>query len=494
MVPRLSLSGLSSPTSSLWKLKFKDTSSTSGITSGTELNRSRLSELSRSIYEDTPSDQLHAEASVSDHNKFRFPSSSGSRRARAAHELRMWRWLRIGLGIVVVGWSTYCAVRYFIALRVYDDDAIRTKYALALGITSTSCTLLYIPLFSSTLFRLSQPRHPPLLQHTLALIAAGLLLAIAILNLILVNAWRTPGSPTDTRTIQGRCHLDVDAIWGGTGLACAKAGGATGGGAPVPFGAWLGAAIGRVVITFLVLTLCHFSVVIITRSQTNPPHLQQASDSSQHTPSQSLAATAPLMSGLTMMVPRPRSPSPSSTPSTAGFGYGYPRRSSLGGAAYVLAETRSEEELQRRSLSFTTAGQVLSRVDRPSYPAAEGEDDDNSLEDERPASTSSSGSSNNSSARGRASPEQDLDIPSRSISMRVPYPQLVQDREKQTVQVLGSYMERMSTIDSVQTTSTPGNASILGGGVATGRTSPVESRSVSPVQSLRSAGVERRRQ
>lgn len=276
MVPRSSLSGLSSPTSSLWKLKFKDTSSTSGITSGTELNRSKLSELSRSTYEDTPSDQLLAEASVSNHNKFRFPSSSGSRRARAAHELRMWRWLRIGLGIVVVGWSTYCAVRYFIAFRgvwlifsffsflplklsspVYDGDAIRTKYALALGITSTSCTLLYIPLFSSTIFRCSQPRHPSLLQHTLAFIAAGLLLAMAILNLILVNAWRTPGSPTDTRTIQGRCHWDVDAIWSGTGLSCAKARGATGGGAPVSFGAWLGAAISRVVITLLVLVSIH---------------------------------------------------------------------------------------------------------------------------------------------------------------------------------------------------------------------------------------------
>jgi len=125
-----------------------------------------------------------------------------------------------------------------------------------------------------------------------------------------------------------------------------------------------------------------------------------------------------------------------STPTTA-MGGASPRRPSSVSPA-VLAESRSisEEELQRRSLSFTAAGQVLSRIESP---AAADEGDDDESEDGGRSDESRSSSEDRMPSRRSPTPS------SRG------YPPRSGSRASQHVQVVGSYVSRMSTIDSVGT-------------------------------------------
>ncbi|KIJ34587.1 hypothetical protein M422DRAFT_35082, partial [Sphaerobolus stellatus SS14] len=63
-----------------------------------------------------------------------------------AHVRRMWTWTRIGLGAVLLSWSTYCAVHYYIAVRVYDDDPVSVLQAFDRTLSfviSGPCTLGY---------------------------------------------------------------------------------------------------------------------------------------------------------------------------------------------------------------------------------------------------------------------------------------------------------------------------------------------------------------
>jgi len=177
--------------------------------------------------------------------------------------------MRIVLGTILLSWTTYCAVRYFIAFRgafyapdlsssslrhlcpfhvVYDTDAVRTKYAVAMGTVSLSSTLLYASTLLASLFRRRYPslQPIPLASRILIFLASVFLIGPATVNIILLTSWRNPRSVTDTRTISGRCNWDVDAVWSGTGQSCEGQDG-------IPFGAWLAASISRFVVSLLVV-------------------------------------------------------------------------------------------------------------------------------------------------------------------------------------------------------------------------------------------------
>jgi hypothetical protein len=89
--------------------------------------------------------------------------------------------------------------------------------------------------------------------HSLAYLSSAVVLGLTMINLVLVNVWRTPRDPAQfARSIQGRCHWDLDVVWSGTGMACAAQGNAR------PFGVWLGAAIFRLVMSaVLVVRMDH---------------------------------------------------------------------------------------------------------------------------------------------------------------------------------------------------------------------------------------------
>lgn len=155
---------------------------------------------------------------------------------------------------------------------------------------------------------------------------------------------------------------------------------------------------------------------------------------SQHTPSQSLGATTPLMR---VSYSSPGGATRPGTASTANPATPISAASQQlpSVSPVILAESRpiSEEELQRRSLSFTAAGQVLSRIEVD----AAGNDDES--EDEGRSDDSRSSSEEQITTRRSPTPSS-RGHPSRSGS-----------RASQRVQVVGSFVSRMSTIDSVGT-------------------------------------------
>ena len=80
-------------------------------------------------------------------------------------------------------------------------------------------------------------------------------LPISIINIVLVNIWRTPHNPTQFgRSVQGRCHWDIDVVWSGTGMVCAQKG-------AKPFGDWLGAAICRLALSAMLVVRIGCSLI-----------------------------------------------------------------------------------------------------------------------------------------------------------------------------------------------------------------------------------------
>lgn len=78
--------------------------------------------------------------------------------------------------------------------------------------------------------------------------------AIALVNAILVPVWRygTPSDPFSiAHSLQGRCKWDIDIVWTGTGNQCHLH--------PVPYGAFVAAAVTRIVLTAGLLVAFHLA-------------------------------------------------------------------------------------------------------------------------------------------------------------------------------------------------------------------------------------------
>ena len=116
-----------------------------------------------------------------------------------------------------------------------------------MGIASAFTIVFFASETSITLCLLDKQCHRRLrtIIHSLAYLSSTFVLGLTIINLVLVNIWRTPhNSAQFGRSIQGRCHWGLDVVWSGTGMACARADNK-------PFGGWLSAAISRSVVSAL---------------------------------------------------------------------------------------------------------------------------------------------------------------------------------------------------------------------------------------------------
>lgn len=95
-------------------------------------------------------------------------------------------------------------------------------------------------------------RRLSILVHSLAFLSSTLVLCLTVINLVLIFVWRTPHNPAQFgRSIQGRCHLGLDVVWSGTGMVCIHN--------PKPFSGWLGAAIGRLTISAVLIVCISYS-------------------------------------------------------------------------------------------------------------------------------------------------------------------------------------------------------------------------------------------
>src|SRR5579863_8678416 len=151
-----------------------------------------------------------------------------------------------------VSWATYTTVRYFVAYAIYSGHGRRAA-ALSLGITSSLSFLFAVALALSFVLSCRVTRHRPrlrLLDRVLLFLVSFCLFAPTVVNLVLVLVWRHAGS--NSLSLRGRCHWNLDVVWVGVGGQCA-------GHAPA-FWVWLTAAILRVVLTVCVLVRRHLFV------------------------------------------------------------------------------------------------------------------------------------------------------------------------------------------------------------------------------------------
>ncbi|KAF8588038.1 hypothetical protein K439DRAFT_700827 [Ramaria rubella] len=255
--------------------------------------------------------------------------------------MRMLLWARQGFGVTLLIWVTYCTIRYFIAVKVYGEDPVRSRYALGMAIASTFTIVFFAVQVITTLLSINDLRghgRLKLIVHSLTYISFAFIVGLTILNLALVHLWRTPQNPTQFgRSLQGRCNWDLDIVWSGTGMTCTQ-------GHAAPYGKWLGAAIFRLVISLVLLVAYHFA---LTPSSAIFKRLQTTLDPTVVTDMSEFVARRRSVPYRDSMLYMENSPSEStSVPASSN-------------RELVV----SERGFHSRSLSFTAAGEVLSRVD-----------------------------------------------------------------------------------------------------------------------------------
>ncbi|KAF8509461.1 hypothetical protein BU17DRAFT_98875 [Hysterangium stoloniferum] len=360
------------------------------------------------------------------------------RRRRAS---RMWKWAGIGLSTIVLLWTGYCTVRYFIAFRIHGDDSVRSLFALGMAIASLF-TVIFFASEAALLLRVFKfHRHSMITNltiHSLAYLSSAMIIGLSIINLILLHLWQ----PADQKShsIQGRCNWDVDIVWSGNGLSCTEEHAAS-------FGDWLGAAIFRLVISLIILVAYHFAVHrCLSAYGERTPFRTDMEQVSPQRPSRRSGNT-PLMHS------HNRRPSGQSSP-----------------GPFVETIILSEEDHQRRSLSFTAAGQVLSRIEDYTEQNSDSGSESDSIRgvedvDNRKTPDPIQGlsaydvqGSSSSSYGGMALPSNDLqDMASTfqslaSVAMQETDEAML-DRHPvyppSTVRILGSNISRMSTISSM---------------------------------------------
>ena len=126
------------------------------------------------------------------------------------HFVVLCSWCLLRLGI----WTTYSAVRYFLALLRYNEPAGQI-FCLALGTSAgiasflTHCSMLLSIFNGKVLFQDDETFF--IIQAVLRIISSFCLLGPAVVNLALAFLWKNSQKPDFDLRI--RCQYDVDVVW-----------------------------------------------------------------------------------------------------------------------------------------------------------------------------------------------------------------------------------------------------------------------------------------
>ncbi|KAJ7459447.1 hypothetical protein B0H11DRAFT_1817456, partial [Mycena galericulata] len=170
------------------------------------------------------------------------------------------------LEVIMVCWSLYTTVRYFLAYAIYSSKTGQVV-ALALGATSTvSFAVLFAAAVTPLLriYLLGQNISIEVLltvRMILRYLASFLLFGPGAVNFALVFAWRTSSSAA--LNMGNRCYVDIDVVWSIRSHSSCT---------PPPWGAWLALAIVRLLVTVAVLSIYHLSLA--SYRQVRRPSLQ----------------------------------------------------------------------------------------------------------------------------------------------------------------------------------------------------------------------------
>ncbi|KAJ7868522.1 hypothetical protein B0H14DRAFT_310049 [Mycena olivaceomarginata] len=185
--------------------------------------------------------------------------------------LRRLKAVMAALEVIMVCWSLYTTVRYFLAFAIYASYTNGYAASLILATLSlVSVAVLFaaaaIPFLQTYLLGRNITITALLTVRTvLRYAASSLLLVPAAVNFALVFAWRHSALAAGDR-----CAVDLDVVWPIHSHA---------GCAPPPWDAWLALAIVRLVLTGAILTIYHLALA--SYQHTRRPSLWRSSTFSE---------------------------------------------------------------------------------------------------------------------------------------------------------------------------------------------------------------------
>ncbi|KAF7369737.1 hypothetical protein MVEN_00305300 [Mycena venus] len=159
------------------------------------------------------------------------------------------------LGVIMVSWSIYTTVRYFLAFAIYPSS---TSGQMAAIVLATMSLVSFALLFAAAVIPFLQIY---LLGHNVTIAAlltvrmvlrylsSLLLLVPAVINFALVFAWRS--SSDSALNMGNRCDVDIDVVWSIRSHSTCS---------PPPWGVWLALSIVRLLLTIAILIIYHFAL------------------------------------------------------------------------------------------------------------------------------------------------------------------------------------------------------------------------------------------
>ncbi|KAJ7258079.1 hypothetical protein B0H12DRAFT_1232384 [Mycena haematopus] len=179
------------------------------------------------------------------------------------------------LEVIMVCWSLYTTIRYFLAFAIYPSRNGQVAAVILATIGLVSFAVLFaaavIPFLQIYLLGHNVTITALLtVRMVLRYISSLLLVAPAAVNFALVFAWRR--SSDSALNMGNRCDVDIDVVWSIRSHSTCS---------PPPWGAWLALAIVRLLLTIAILSIYHFSLA--SYQQTRRPSLHRASTFSEST-------------------------------------------------------------------------------------------------------------------------------------------------------------------------------------------------------------------
>lgn len=155
-------------------------------------------------------------------------------------------------------WAVFTTIRYAIAVTIYVPHDRKTILLVLTSVSAFTVTLvitsIILSIFSRTLgWDISLRSTYVTIQSLLGFSTSLSLLGPAITNFVLVFLWRNASDAANS--LRGRCSWDIDVAWSGTGGQC-NADHVKG------WGFWLGGALFRLILTFIAVVCCSFTIFI----------------------------------------------------------------------------------------------------------------------------------------------------------------------------------------------------------------------------------------
>ncbi|KAJ6554367.1 hypothetical protein B0H19DRAFT_1071770 [Mycena capillaripes] len=182
------------------------------------------------------------------------------------------------LEVIMVAWSIYTTVRYFLAFAIYPSSTGGQVVSIVLATVSlVSFAVLLaaavVPFLQTYL--LGQNISITVLltvRMVLRYMSSVFILVPAVVNFALVFAWRT--SSDSALNMGNRCDVDIDVVWSIRSHSTCS---------PPPWGAWLALAIVRLLVTLGILAIYHLSLASYRHTRRPSLHNSRPSSGSEST-------------------------------------------------------------------------------------------------------------------------------------------------------------------------------------------------------------------